>query len=145
MHRLATSSLRQSESLAMNALEEALLWCDLINPRSMTRLIDPRIRKAVDYISEDPSRPIELGRLAARSALSRSRFCHLFRAQIGKTPQQLQEEQRIGMARQLLSLTARSVGQISQDIGFSSPYYFSLRFKRATGQSPRAYRRAERP
>jgi AraC family transcriptional regulator of arabinose operon len=142
MHRLATSSLRQSESLAMNALEEVLLWCDLVNPSSKTRLIDPRIRKAVDYISEDPSRPIALGRLAARSALSRSRFSYLFRSQMGKTPQQLQEEQRINMARQLLSLTSRSVGQIAQDLGFSSPYYFSLRFKRATGKSPRAYRQA---
>jgi AraC family transcriptional regulator of arabinose operon len=141
MHRLARSSLRQSESLAMNALEEVLLWCDLINPRSMTALIDPRIRRAVDYISQDPRRSIALGRQAARSALSRSRFSYLFRSQIGKTPQQLQEEQRIGLARQLLTLTSRSVAQIAQDLGFSSPYYFSLRFKRATGKSPRAYRR----
>jgi AraC family transcriptional regulator of arabinose operon len=140
MHRLATSSLRQSESLAMNALEEVLLWCDLVNPNAKTRPIDPRIRKAVDYISEDPSRPISLGRLAARSALSRSRFSHLFRSQIGRTPQQLQEEQRIHMACQLLLLTARPIGQIAENLGFSSPYYFSLRFKRATGKSPRAYR-----
>jgi AraC family transcriptional regulator of arabinose operon len=142
MHRLATSSLRQSASLAMNALEEVLLWCDLVNPNAKTRPIDPRIRKAADYISEDPSRPISLDRLAARSALSRSRFSYLFRSQMGKTPQQLQEEHRIHMACQLLLLTARPIGQIAQDLGFSSPYYFSLRFKRATGKSPRAYRRA---
>ena len=132
--------MRQSESFAMNALEEVLLWCDLVNPHSVTSLIDPRIRRAVDYISEDPSRPIALGRLASRSALSRSRFSYLFRSQMGKTPQQLQEEQRINMARQLLSLTSRPIGQIAHDLGFSSPYYFSLRFKRATGKSPRAYR-----
>ena len=97
------------------------MWCDLVNPRSMTALIDPRIRRASRYISEDPRRSIALGRLAARSALSRSRFSYLFRSQIGKTPQQLQEEQRIGLARQLLTLTSRSVGQIAQHSGFSSP------------------------
>jgi AraC family transcriptional regulator of arabinose operon len=50
------------------------------------------------------------------------------------------EARRIERATQLLRVTSLSVKQIAEQVGFESPFYFSLRFKKATGISPSAYR-----
>jgi AraC family transcriptional regulator of arabinose operon len=50
------------------------------------------------------------------------------------------ERQRIERARQLLVMTSLSVKEIGRGVGFESPFYFSLRFKRHTGKSPRSFR-----
>ena len=57
------------------------------------------------------------------------------------TPQQFLEQQRLDRARQLLELSGRSIGDIAADVGFDNPFYFTLRFKRLTGLSPRDYRK----
>ena len=44
-------------------------------------------------------------------------------------------------ARQLLARTTLSIKEIAAQTGFASPFYFSLRFKAASGSSPRDYRR----
>jgi AraC family transcriptional regulator of arabinose operon len=140
MHRLGSGPLRLAKRLALNALEEVLLWCDLDNPES-AQSVDPRIRRALELLARDPKAPFSLVELASRCGISRSRLSQLFREQVGMTPQQYHETQRIELARQLLLLTSRNVAQVADDVGYTSPFYFSLRFKKATGQSPSEYRR----
>jgi AraC family transcriptional regulator of arabinose operon len=41
----------------------------------------------------------------------------------------------------LLELSALSVKEVSREVGFDTPFYFTLRFKKFTGTSPREYRR----
>jgi AraC family transcriptional regulator of arabinose operon len=72
--------------------------------------------------------------------MSVSRVAHLFREQVGVTPQQFLERQRMERASQLLEMTALSVKEIAHQVGFENPFYFTLRFKRQTGQSPTAFR-----
>ena len=79
--------------------------------------------------------------LADMAELSVSRLAHLFREQVGMTPQQFLEQQRLERARQLLELSGRSIGDIAGDVGFDNPFYFTLRFKKLTGLSPRDYRK----
>jgi len=55
-------------------------------------------------------------------------------------PQQFIEQQRIRRATELLEHSGYSIAEISSRVGFDSPFYFSRRFKKATGQSPRAFR-----
>jgi AraC family transcriptional regulator of arabinose operon len=138
-NRLAQRGGPQGELLAMAALEEALIWCHGANPK--TARIDPRVQSAMEYIREHIGEPITLPALAASAGLSPSRFGRLFRAETGKSPQQHIESLRLETARQLLDLTNRSVGAIASAVGYESAFYFSLRFKRATGQSPSEYRR----
>jgi AraC family transcriptional regulator of arabinose operon len=143
MHRLATRGIPQSERLAMNALEAALLWCDLENPIGTSARIDARVRKAIEYIITDLTRHLALDVLARHCGLSRSRLSDLFRAQLGMSPQQFQEQHRMERARHLLALTSRSVAEIAVEVGFASQFYFSLRFKKLWGVSPKAYRKRE--
>jgi AraC family transcriptional regulator of arabinose operon len=141
MHRLATGALKRRDVFAMNALEEALLWCETQSPRAEQSPMDERVRGCVEYLCQNLAERVTLEGLAAHCNLSVSRLAHLFRAQVGLTPQQFQEQQRLLRARQLLELSGHSIGQIAAEVGFDNPFYFTLRFKRLTGLSPRDYRK----
>jgi len=78
--------------------------------------------------------------LARGSSLSRSRFAELFRKQMGVSPLAFLENQRLRRARELLAHTSLNIAEISTQTGFTSPFYFSLRFKKHFGTSPRDYR-----
>lgn len=140
VHRLALGSWRRRQTLAINALEEVLLWCDQFNPRSEVSALDPRLQAAIDYIGSNLGQRLDLTAVAGAARLSLSRFAHLFRAQVGLTPQRFIEQQRLERARQLLERTAMPVKSIAYEVGFSNPFYFSLRFKRYTGRSPTGFR-----
>ncbi len=143
--RLNAGPSRQHEGLALNALEEILLWCDLANPRRETAGLDSRIRRSLEFICEHFAEPLTVERLAAHGGLSPSRFAHLFRTQTGETPQRYLELQRLNRARQLLEFTQEPVAAIARAVGFENPFYFTLRFKRHGGVSPRAWRQRRRP
>ena len=138
--RLNAGSSRLREALAMNALEEVLLWCDHLNPHTAAVGVDPRIRRALDLIHEQFSRPLTVAVLARHSGLSPSRFTHLFQHETGQTPQRYLELRRLGRARELLEFTQAAVGEIARQVGYDNPFYFSLRFRRLTGTSPRTWR-----
>ncbi|MDB6126118.1 MAG: Arabinose operon transcriptional regulator AraC [Verrucomicrobia bacterium] len=139
--RLNAGPSRQRESLALNALEEILLWCDLANPKRETAGLDSRIRRSLDFICEHFAEPLTVPRIAAHCGLSPSRFAHLFREQTGETPQRYLELQRLNRARQLLEFTQEPVAAVARAVGFENPFYFTLRFKRHGGAGPRAWRR----
>jgi AraC family transcriptional regulator of arabinose operon len=139
-HLLHTGAQRQREMLAMNALEKTLLLCDAINPRSEQSRMDARVLKAMDFICQNLARPVTLEWLSIHCGLSVSRLAHLFRAQVGQSPHQFLEMQRMTRARQLLELTQQPVATIAAETGFPDLFHFSKRFKRHFGVSPRHYR-----
>jgi AraC family transcriptional regulator of arabinose operon len=140
-HRLATGALKQRDAFAMNALEEVVLWCATQGPRTGQTRMDDRVQQCMDYLCRNLADKVTIDGLAARCGLSGSRLAHLFRAEAGMTPQQFQEQQRLMRARQLLELTGRSIQDIATEVGYDNPFYFTLRFKRLTGLSPRDYRK----
>ena len=142
-HQLATTARRRREDLAMNALEELLLWVDDLNPKTQVGRVDPRVQLAMDEMCRNFNGEINLDSLAQTCGLSVSRLAHLFRLQTGTTPQRFLELQRINRAKQLLELTALSVKEIAREVGYENPLYFSLRFKRFARVSPRGYRGRE--
>ena len=140
MDRDCHSTFRAHEDMAMNALEEVLLWCDRHNPLAQQTRIDARIQNAIDFICRNVSQKIDLEAIAQAAGLSVSRMAHLFREQVGQTPQHFLEQQRLDRAKQLLAFTPNSIKTIAYELGFENPFYFTLRFKRYTRMSPRAYR-----
>lgn len=126
---------------AMHHLEGLLLK---LRPHPFTsQPLDQRIMKAVGWLSEHYKSPANLIQLARLSGLSRSRFCQLFRQEIGLTPGEFLELQRLERAANLLLMTNLQIAEISEQHGFHCPFYFSLRFKKHYGQSPKAYRQSK--
>ncbi|MEE9405459.1 MAG: helix-turn-helix domain-containing protein [Algisphaera sp.] len=134
------SAQPMARELAMNALESALLHIANARPDTAQARLDPRLRPVLDLIHHRFDQPLAIDELAAVAHLSPSRFAHLFREQLSVTPLQYVEAQRLQRARQLLQHTGLSISQIASEVGFAEPFYFSRRFKLATGVSPRAYR-----
>ncbi|GAA0601133.1 helix-turn-helix domain-containing protein [Kribbella sandramycini] len=137
--RFQRSVLPQGELLSLNALEAALLWCDTQNPKAVR--IDDRLLRAIELVDQNLKAALDVTDLARAANLSVSRFAHLFRAQLGITPQQFVERRRIDAARRLLELTTRSIASVAAEVGYPDPLYFSTRFRLATGTSPTSYRR----
>lgn len=140
MHKRATSGRVRREAWAMNALEEVLLRCDTVNPASHAALRDTRIADAVRHLRQHFAEPFYLPEVATRVGLSVSRLSHLFTEQMGQTPRQFVEEERLARASQLLVFTARPVHAIASEVGYENPFYFTLRFKARFGLAPRDYR-----
>ena len=133
--------LPSGPDFCFNALEEALLWAHLAVSRGPWMRIDPRIRRAMDYLASDLRAPFRLEELAQRSGLSVSRLAHLFKSEAGFSPQQFFEQQRMWHAGQLLQRTGLSVAEIAAEVGYEDPFYFSNRFRRHSKSSPSEFRR----
>lgn len=139
MHDLHSGSERLREELAMNALEEVLLWADAANP-ARAAPADDRVRKAMDHCGRNLSSDITLASLAKVCGLSPSRLSFLFQEHAGMPPMRWLEQQRLARAKDLLEVTTDPVQRIAEQVGFSDPFYFSARFRKAAGRSPRAWR-----
>jgi AraC family transcriptional regulator of arabinose operon len=141
MNRRAISLAQNSysEDLAMNALEEVLLWADAASEGNRLP-VDDRIRLAIQYLGEHYDQPLTLKRLARETGQSVARLTREFRRHTGISVQVYLENFRLDRARQLLVRTTLSLKEISGQTGFQSPFYFSQRFKQKTGKNPRGYR-----
>ena len=127
------------QDLALNALESALLWIRESFAREGRFHLDPRIRRALDIMGTDLTSPFSVNRLAEACKLSPSRFAHLFRTQTGTSPQRFSERCRLNRAAELLRLGGMTISEISQEVGFENAFYFSNRFRKSYGKSPRAF------
>ena len=62
--------------------------------------------------------------------------------EVGTTFQELLDEARAGVAKQLLKDTRTSVARISASLGYRDPTVFTRAFRRWAGVTPREFRRA---
>jgi AraC family transcriptional regulator, arabinose operon regulatory protein len=144
-HGLATGMQARREWMAINALEGLLLLCDSINPQSEASIgYDSRVQEVVEHICRNLATPLNLGDLARVCHLSISRLSHLFRENLGMSPQRFIETQRMDRAKRLLLIPQMRIGEVAAEVGFRDPFYFSQRFRREAGMSPRAYREEQR-
>lgn len=136
----ARSGLPQGNQLAMNAVEEALLWCDTQNPRRT--VLDPRLLAVLEHLGRHLDQPHTMTSLARIGGLSATRLAHLAHDQLGTGLITHLHRQRIDLARQLLTLTDLPIADIANRVGHPDPLYFSRRFRAATGMSPTSFRAA---
>ena len=103
-----------------------------------------RVRKALEYIHENPCRKITLEDLVKKAGIQKTVFLSCFRVVTGTTPIQYIIVQRLQNARDLLVYSDLSVRQIAEECGFSDPFYFSRCYKKHFGLSPIQYRELHR-
>lgn len=96
------------------------------------------------YLRESLATGPKLADLAARLNLSPSRTTHLVRELTERSFQQLVEDHRITLAKDLLANSDGTVAWIARQTGMCNAAYFCRYFKRKTGLTPGAFRRANR-
>ena len=103
---------------------------------------DPRIEAALEILHRewaDPSMGVDA--LALRLKWHRSSLSRRFRAVVGVSPRTYLINLRLQNALGRLRATSKPSLQIAQDCGWTDPTYFSRCIRRATGSSPRVFRK----
>ncbi len=113
-----------------------------IDESPKVRLSPHKLRRAIEYIDENLSRPVTLAALANAVALSPGHFAHAFREATGVAPHRYVVERRVEAAKALLRQSDLPITEIADRIGCSSHSHFSVLFHRVTGLTPRQFRAA---
>ncbi|PJJ62293.1 AraC family transcriptional regulator [Compostimonas suwonensis] len=100
---------------------------------------DP-VSEAQNYLRARIGTRISVGELAALVGLSPSHFSALFRAKTGTGVVEYQTRLRMGVARELLDMTDRTIEQTARAVGYPDSFYFSRQFRTIHGMSPSEYR-----
>ncbi len=107
-----------------------------------SRTASKAIQSAQTYIMEHVCEIVDFAALAESLGIPYRTFRHLFTKETGESPLQFQLGIRLARAKNLLASSDIPIAEIAETLGFNSTWYFSHFFSKATGVSPRDYRRA---
>ena len=96
------------------------------------------------YMAEHIETTVPLSELCRAAGCGRAALQAAFRARTGHTPREYNARLRAEHAGALLA-QGYTPGEVARMLGYSSPAYFSQRFRALTGRTPTAYRRDPTP
>jgi len=100
------------------------------------------IAKAKFLLQQSFDSNVGMEEIARKLPMGYSAFRKAFKEIAGESPNKYQLDLRLSKARELLANTTLSMSEIADHTGFGSVFYFSKLFKKNTGLSPLAYRKA---
>jgi AraC-like DNA-binding protein len=98
------------------------------------------VDSAIHFMQEHINDNISLISLSKTYNYSVSRFSNLFKQKTGYAPIDYFLQMKMQKACQLLDFSDRSIKDIAFSMGFEDQYYFSKRFRKIIGVSPKKYR-----
>ena len=98
------------------------------------------LKEAISFIEQNFQNDISVENIAASCGLNRSYFGKIFHENMGKSPQEFLISYRMTKAAELLKLTALSVADIGNAVGYPNQLHFSRAFKNVYAISPRQWR-----
>lgn len=101
---------------------------------------DPLTKTCLTLLQDNIYAQLTLDNIAEQLNISKYYLVHRFRKMCGQTPMYYYNHLKCQEACRLLTTTTKTISQISDLLCYSTPYYFSERFKTFTGYSPRHYR-----
>lgn len=105
--------------------------------------IEQYVEQAKDFIRENLGRDITTSDVADHLGLNRSYFYKIFTEACGKPPSRFITWYRLNTAWHLLQYTNMPVAEISRQVGYNDPAYFSRCFSACYGQAPGSVRHHE--
>jgi AraC family transcriptional regulator len=131
-----------SELVAAQIAVELFRYRGAVADRSATGGLAPwRLRIIDERLAEQRAAP-SLAELARLCDLSVRQLARGFRTSRGCSLGKYVAQSQIDHAKRLLT-TDESIKSIAYSLGFASPSNFSYAFRRATGQTPRQFRRSQ--
>lgn len=95
-------------------------------------------------ISNEGKRFPTTAQMAKQLNTSRRSLLRLFKETTGTSPSHYIEEAKLESAKKLLATSKMTLKQISYETGYSTPSYFSTKFRQLTGLTPSVFRRLAR-
>jgi len=136
-------SRNYSANLNLNAYLCEILM-DIYEQSLSERHIDGRqekVLKMMAFLDERANRSFTSTELEEYMGLTFKHLNFLFRQTTGTTLWNYHCNARMEKAKRLLASTTLSIGEISDELHFESPYYFCNVFKKKTGMAPSKYRK----
>jgi AraC family transcriptional regulator len=103
-----------------------------------------RLRRVLDYVADNISEEITLENLAAIAGYSAFHFARKFALAMGISPGRYISQRRLENAMTELTAGKLPLAEIALNAQFSSQASFTRAFRRATGTTPKEYRRRRR-
>lgn len=98
-----------------------------------------RLAYIVEYIRNNLHNPLSVKGLSRKACMSESNFYRVFKNELGISPTDFINNERIKLAVSLLQNPDKSIKEIYQECGFESRSYFNLVFKRRKKVAPGDY------
>lgn len=111
---------------------------------SKNTLESSRLSPVIAYLESHYQTPVTVAELAKLTSMSESNFYAVFKKVFRKSPISYLNGYRLSVASDLLLRTDMPVAAVSEEVGFSDPFYFSRLFQIKYGTSPREYRKKSR-
>ncbi len=111
-----------------------------ISLQGLSSSLSPPLRKVLELMDSSMPAPLDLAALALAVELSPGHLNRIFRQVLKMTPLHYYAQKKMSWACYLLRQTRIPVGEIAGRVGFEDPFYFSARFKKLYGISPRRFR-----
>ena len=102
---------------------------------------DLRLTLARQFVIDNINLPLTVADLASYCNLSEKQLTRLFLQYEGSPPKQYIQRQKVNKMEQLLADHTLSLKEISEQMHFSSEYYFNSYFKKHFGMPPGMYRK----
>ena len=101
-----------------------------------------QVNRVLDFIDAHLTEKITLRDLAELIDVSVSQLCRAFRVSVGVSPYRYVARKRMELACAMLKTGSQPLSQVAVSCGLCDQSHFSRFFRRATGMSPAAWRRA---
>ncbi|HAV5430687.1 AraC family transcriptional regulator [Acinetobacter baumannii] len=137
-----------SQVMLSSVIDLLLVWSirfwlnkETLNHKSwISALQNPTISKALFLMHSNPTKEWTVEILAKETNQSKSKFSKNFIQLVGTTPINYLKHWRMKLAKQYLIETNKSISQIADLVGYSSPAAFTRSFIQTFGYSPRKFR-----
>ncbi len=124
-------------------MQPVLIAPDGVTPRRSTDTLaipDADAARVLRFLRDHFREPIRLRQIAGQLTHSFRRAQTLFRQHTGRTMMQELARLRIAHAQTLLAQPGLKISAVAAESGYANRHHFIRAFRRATGQTPRAYR-----
>jgi AraC-like DNA-binding protein len=135
------SRLTRQELFLLTLAELAKRHADVRLEEPVRGLERQAVRRVREYLDANTRRNVALEELSDLSGLSPYRLIRVFRQELGLSPHAYFEQVRIHRARRLLK-DGLPIADVAADLGFTDQSHLNRHFKKLTGVTPGAYRRA---
>ena len=130
------------ERIYAKSLQMEKILSDAVQQEQVTNSKDPVLEKFGTLVQENlNNNKLDVSFLTREMGMSRSVLYERVKSQTGMGINEYIQKCRLQKAKKDLTETDRSIAQISEDLGFSTPKYFSVLFKSTYGITPKDFRK----
>lgn len=101
------------------------------------------LSEAIRYMREHSGEDVSRDDIARRACLSPTHFSRVVKQTFGYSFTELLSRLRVDRAREALTLTEKTLAEVSAECGFTDQSYFTKVFQKYTGHTPGEYRKQQ--